>query len=246
MMNWYAIEPLDVLLFREAKPFSPSEGSWAKGLFPPLPSTVFQALRSLCDFYGTDKRDKRRDLSFLGPFLLDGDNTLWLPTPKDAIAVGLSSEGSENEEPADEELGDESAHRWHRLDRLCPQSELPNWEFVKFADRGLKPMVSPQLEDCEYIGRLPSWIRASALQQYLNGDFEVSENDFCDDPWTVQVLPHIHMETGARQVRDREGYFTEVAIRLKPGWKLVAAFNGKMSDDSAHSEVVRLGGEGHR
>ena len=46
-MYWYAIEPLDVLLFREAKPFSPGEGSWAKGLFPPLPSTVFQALRSI-------------------------------------------------------------------------------------------------------------------------------------------------------------------------------------------------------
>jgi CRISPR-associated protein Cmr3 len=46
-MKWYAIAPLDVLLFREAKPFSPGEGAWAKGIFPPLPTVVFQALRSV-------------------------------------------------------------------------------------------------------------------------------------------------------------------------------------------------------
>lgn len=33
-LYWYVIEPLNVLLFRESKPFSPGAGSWAKGLFP--------------------------------------------------------------------------------------------------------------------------------------------------------------------------------------------------------------------
>jgi CRISPR-associated protein Cmr3 len=86
------------------------------------------------------------------------------------------------------------------------------------------------------------WIKATALCQYLEGTLPTSPNDFCNDPWAVQVLPHIHMETGARQVRDSDGYFTEVAIRLKPGWKLVAG----MSKEISETQVVRLGGEGHR
>ena len=51
---WFRITPLDVLLFREAKPFSPVEGAWAKGLFPPMPITEFQAMRSLLEHWEKD------------------------------------------------------------------------------------------------------------------------------------------------------------------------------------------------
>ncbi|MGA7953992.1 MAG: type III-B CRISPR module-associated Cmr3 family protein [Gloeobacterales cyanobacterium] len=88
-MNWYTIEPLDVLLFRESKPFSPGEGSWAKGLFPPMPVTVFQALRSTLPEYNRQERN----LDFLGPFLLDSEDTLWLPTPKDLLRVRTKTSG---------------------------------------------------------------------------------------------------------------------------------------------------------
>jgi CRISPR-associated protein Cmr3 len=77
-LHWYAIDPLDVLLFRESKPFSPGEGSWAKGIFPPLPSTVFQALRSALDYYGDRKENKNRNLEFLGAFLMDSENNIAL------------------------------------------------------------------------------------------------------------------------------------------------------------------------
>jgi len=85
-LYWYALEPMDVLLFRESKPFSPGEGSWAKGLFPPMPTTIFQALRSALPYTS----DKARNLKFLGPFLLDEQDTLWLPAPKDLLATGQS------------------------------------------------------------------------------------------------------------------------------------------------------------
>jgi CRISPR-associated protein Cmr3 len=57
----------------------------------------------------------------------------------------------------------------------------------------------------------------------------------------VQVLPHIDMQDDCRQVKDADGYFTEVAMRLRPGWSLTAALNEKLQNS-----VVRLGGEGHR
>lgn len=247
-MYWYAIEPLDVLLFREAKPFSPGEGAWAKGQFPPMPITVFQALRWFEDFYGGKKEDKQRDLKFIGPFLMDDQNQLWLQTPKDLI--GIKKGGEDEEAVSNKPIVD-----WNRLDRLRPKSEQSNWDYLVFPDNSLEPMVPPQLKSeyvcgalkSEYVCGAPKpWIKAQALCQYLQGELTtISTDDFCDDPWSVQVLPHIHMESGSRQVRDSDGYFTEVAIRLKPGWKLVAGISKKI-EATPEIQVVRLGGEGHR
>lgn len=84
MMQWYFLTPLDVLLFRESKPFSPSDGSWAKGLFPPMPITVFQAMRSLLPI--RSKQDEKiQDIEFIGPFLVDEQGMPWMPTPKDLV-----------------------------------------------------------------------------------------------------------------------------------------------------------------
>ncbi|MEO0377475.1 MAG: type III-B CRISPR module-associated Cmr3 family protein, partial [Cyanobacteria bacterium P01_A01_bin.17] len=104
-------------------------------------------------------------------------------------------------------------------------------------------------------GRPKPWMRADALIKYLQGevlDNPVADEDGIDeskeitayfhrDPWTTQVLPHIKVQPGTRQVADEEGYFTEVAIRMAPHWQLVAAISTELD-----AKVVRLGGEGHR
>jgi CRISPR-associated protein Cmr3 len=41
------ITPLDTLFFRDGKPFSWGEETWAEGIFPPYPSTLYGALRTL-------------------------------------------------------------------------------------------------------------------------------------------------------------------------------------------------------
>ena len=233
-MYWYAIDPLDVLLFREAKPFSPGEGSWAKGLFPPLPSTVFQALRSALPRY----EQSIRDLEFLGPFLLHAD-TLWLPTPKDLLAVKFQPE-VDPELPEDDL--DEKTHDWHQTLRFQPAGRESRWKHLCFNSNGLPPMVTPDsnVQQKRRICRPHPWIKAEALSRYLKGE-EIKSQDFHPDPWSVQILPHIHMESGTKQVRDEEGYFTEIAMRLHSGWQLVAGMSAKLEQT-----VVRLGGEGHR
>lgn len=246
MVKWYSIEPLDLLLFRESKPFSPGEGSWAKGLFPPLPSPVFQALRSADGCYRTQKEEKKRNIEFIGPFLMDGDNQLWLPTPKDLIGIkDVKYEDEEESQPErneDEETLQNRLTDWERLERLRPQNTQPNWEHLSFPSHSLRPMVPPKLEDKFVCGMPKPWMKAAALLNYLEGELSEETEDFCSDPWGTQILPHIQMEKDTRQVRDREGYFTEVAMRLKPGWKFVAAMSGK----ELGTPVVRLGGEGHR
>ena len=236
MMTWYTITPLDVLLFREAKPFVPGAGSWAKGLFPPMPITVFQALRAIGQAHRGTQAQKQRDLAFLGSFLLDDQDTLWLPTPKDLVCLYP---------PGDRDRKQAGAH-WTEVKRLQPASLVDEaWEHLGFPKNQLAPMVLAVPSEADRCGQPQPWIKAEALKLYLNNALStLKPAHFCANPWDVQILPHIHMQDGARQVLPEDGYFTEVAIRLEPGWKLVAAMNGQEQEIS--EQVVRLGGEGHR
>ncbi|MGP1383446.1 MAG: type III-B CRISPR module-associated Cmr3 family protein [Thainema sp.] len=257
-MTWYRITPLDVLLFRDSRPFSPGEGSWAKGLFPPMPITVFHGLRSLLpQRTQEDKRQRRkdnrlRDLDFLGPFLCDPAGQLWLPTPKDLICLYPKDVGAKK-----------ASDRWVAVRRLQPAPQDDAWKHLAFdADTYQAPMVTPYAVHQETlpcnggqhkrIGEPQPWIRAQYLAEYLEGKESTWNREkleesplFHSDPWDLQVMPHIQMKAGERQVKEEDGYFTEVAVRMKPGWHFVAQFD---SPDEALPEqgVIRLGGEGHR
>ncbi len=233
-MHWYKITPLDLLLFRDCKPFSPGDGSWAKGLFPPMPITVFQAMRSLLPQTNTENRTQRH-LSFLGPFLLDSQDTLWLPTPKDLVC--LYPPGQDRKTATD---------NWSQIQHLQPiPRDEQAWKHLAFDEEAIDPLVLNQKWGGNISPPKP-WIKAEALFSYLTGDKNSTnwcKQDFCHHPWKPQVLPHIHMQSDKRQVKDTDGYFTEVAVRLEDGWSLVAALSG---DILSSDNIVRLGGEGHR
>jgi CRISPR-associated protein Cmr3 len=241
-MRWYKITPLDILLFRDCKPFSPGEGSWAKGLFPPMPIAVFQALRSVSlsstsgesDESGKSGDRTKRELGFLGPFLLDSNYTLWLPTPKDLVC--LYPPGVDRKVASD---------GWVEIQRLQPvNNECGKWKHLVFDDTAINPLVVDKKWDGTISPPKP-WIKAEALFDYLEGRKNYTnwdKKDFHGNPWKTQVLPHIQMQADKRQVKDSDGYFTEVAVRMEEGWSFVAAFSGDITGDT----VVRLGGEGHR
>lgn len=243
--NWYKIEPLDTLLFREAKPFSPGEGAWAQSLFPPMPSTVFQALLTLDDpnraLRGKGKKD--RDRHFVGPLLCEGHETLWVPTPKDLCCMRTLPESETYKEPGKTPLRPDE---WSELKvSSVAQLQPSNWRMIA---QGLPPLVPPHNTDeprLVYCGVPQPWMKLTALLRYLNGDRKFTADDFTQDPWKKQVLPHIHMQSSdSRQVRDTQGYFTEVSIRLKAGWSFVVGLDQTLNlQDEA---IIRLGGEGHR
>lgn len=250
-MTWYRITPLDVLLFRDSRPFSPAEGSWAKGLFPPLPITVFHGLRSLLT-PRTSKADRtNRNLEFLGPFLCDGQNQLWLPTPKDLVCLYPKDVGAKK-----------ASDRWQAVRRLKPAPEDEKWQHLAFDNTHPAPMVTPYEvyqetlpqpgKAKQRIGEPQPWIQAKYLAEYLDGKESTWKPEqlaakplFHPDPWDLQVMPHIQMQSGTRQVKDEDGYFTEVAVRLRPGWHFVAQFDSP-NETPPEQGVIRLGGEGHR
>ncbi|MEA5503676.1 type III-B CRISPR module-associated Cmr3 family protein [Halotia wernerae UHCC 0503] len=230
-MNWYKITPLDLLLFRDCKPFSPGDGSWAKSLFPPMPITVFQALRSLLQPTINKAERTQRNLSFLGPFLLDSKDTLWLPTPKDLVC--LYPPGQDRKTKSD---------NWSEIQRLQPIPKDEAWKYLAFDENQIPPLVLNQKWPGNISPPKP-WIKAEALFYYLKNSSNWCTQDFYSNPWKTQVLPHIQMQPNQRQVKDADGYFTEVAVRLEDGWCFVAAFSGDIPQTES---IVRLGGEGHR
>jgi CRISPR-associated protein Cmr3 len=251
-MYWYTLEPIDVLMFRDAKPFSPEVGAWATGMFPPLPITVFQALRAAAPH----RSQPERHLDFLGPFLVDSNHQFWLPTPKDLLCVNHTSNNSPSSNQPDSDYPDSDypdsefekrISTWQSTARLQPANlRDDHWQYLcldrHFSPDGLVPAVAPSLDEGQYIcGRPDPWISLTGLQAYLRGEAIQSVQDFQPDPWSTQVLPHTKMKLESRQVRDSDGYFTEIAIRLDPGWRFAVATNERM-----RSTIVRLGGEGHR
>lgn len=60
-MHWYTLTPLDILLFRDAKPFSPAERAWSESVFPPNGHAIAGALRGLVG--------SREHWQLIGPFL---------------------------------------------------------------------------------------------------------------------------------------------------------------------------------
>lgn len=231
-LNWYRLDPLDVLLFRDSRPFQPGEGSWAKSLFPPLPITVFQALRSLCDPY----TERCQNLEFLGPFLIDDKNQVWVDTPKDLVCIG-----SKSNQKAD--MNDRADLRFARTQPAS--TEDPAWKHICHPlPPNLRPIVEPVLKKNEQLQDRPSpLMRLDALVLYLQGKLDQlkPKEHFHDFPWSTQVLPHIKMQTQSRNVEDEAGYFTEVANRMHPGWGLVAGISVPNLEG-----VVRIGGEGHQ
>lgn len=72
MTSWYTLKPLDVLMFRDAKPFSPGERAWASGGFPPTGHAIAGALLA--------HLHQQVTLRLRGPFLCFQES-LYLPQP---------------------------------------------------------------------------------------------------------------------------------------------------------------------
>jgi len=71
--HWYTLTPLDVLMFRDAKPFTPGERAWAGSTFPPNGHAIAGAIRGLLSNNAT--------LQIKGPFFCRDYQTLYFARP---------------------------------------------------------------------------------------------------------------------------------------------------------------------
>jgi len=218
-MYWYKLTPFDVLLLRDAKPFTPGERAWAGSVFPPNGHTLAGAIRSLLG--------EKATLQLKGPFFCydgTGQNTLYLPRPLGFLQTTPLF-------PLDWLEKTSLNHALWDPARPCP---LAPSNFHNLGKADLK-----QDQNRQY---LPS----NVVERYLATGKIDPQHWQCQHhgeqgPWEVEPRSHNAMKPQTRQVKDADGYFVENAIRMLPHWALVIALDQQLPTPN----TVRLGGEGH-
>ena len=233
-MYWYKLTPLDVLMFRDAKPFTPQERAWAGSVFPPNNHAIAGALRSSFGING--------NITMKGVFLCCGEN-LYFPRPFNYVNQNRLTPIDWLEDinhPSKQMLWDKTKPVPLVLpftpkdsdDEHCPSSEKEKKD--KYRDYLPHDVILDYLETG---GIKPSdWLVNEAIEKKRK-------------PWTVETRSHNTLQDGTRQVKDSDGYFVENAVRMVEGWGLAIAVDeltDKKLRQQGKSLVMRLGGEGHR
>lgn len=84
------INPFDTFFFRDGKPFSAGDDTWADGIFPPSPSVIYGALRTAWiseqpDGFTPENIKASEELKIKGIFLEFNHNTISIPVPRDFV-----------------------------------------------------------------------------------------------------------------------------------------------------------------
>jgi len=231
-MHWYTLTPLDVWLFRDAKPFTPGERAWAGSVFPPNGHTIAGALRGLLQ--------SRHDLTLCGPFLCH-QQTLHFPRPLNYIGTQRMApvtwlQTKQKDHPSQQLLWDRSKP----APLLTEEDEAPESVVTD-------SYSSDQLEYRQYLPQ-------SVVQKLLQNQALTQKDWACasgqkPQPWEVEARPHNAIQSGTRQVKTSDGYFVENAIRLEKDWCLAIGVDRnthKALQSCSTPAVIRLGGEGHQ
>lgn len=231
-MFWYTLTPLDVMLFRDAKPFTPGIRAWAGSVFPPNGHTLAGALRGLLG--------EKAQFQLKGPFFCrttedESKVRLYLPRPLGFVgSTPLVPLAWDDKLPLTHALWDQR--------EPCPLCTPP-----KAGTQA--PDDDDDDEDSDSEKEYRQYLPSDVVEKYLTqgkidrDDWLVNPKDDEEDkPWKVETRPHNAIEMGSRQVKDADGYFVENAIRLKSGWSLAIAIDREIDTPT----TVRLGGEGHR
>ena len=228
-MNWYKLTPLDILMLRDAKPFSPQERAWAGSIFPPNGHTIAGAFRGILG--------ERKDFKIVGPFLCyqNTKNTLYLPRPLGfAKSVPLVPLTWETESYINNALWDKT--------QPCPlvkphnkkdDDEDDKDDFVKCS--GVETKFRQYLPYCV----VKKYLETGKIDK---NDWNIIKDSHEDKPWDEETRSHNSIEPGTKQVKVPDGYFVEKAIRLHQNWSFAIGINHEITTPA----TIRLGGEGHR
>ncbi len=230
-MNTLFLEPLDVWLFRDGRPFTAGQSFRAASRFPPSPLTLQGALRAYHLLTHTrippwdtpavaaavGGSESWGPLRMIGPILARQDERgsleVLLPPPADAVVRG------------------------QQLQRLPAPQEPPDWLRLPAPTRALFPLWELSETTSEKAGsRL--WLRMSDFPAYARG--EPVDGVPQDELWNEDIRIGIAQDSTRRTTREGLYYETRF-VRLYPGVGLVVSFTG--FDWPEPEGVLALGGE---
>lgn len=250
------IEPNDVWLFRDGRPFDVYAGHRAHTLFPPFPTVMQGMIRSahlafcnvrLDDYLHGNAPKEIIDAigapSTVPPFKLRGPFVAkrrsnqqiekFFPRPADAYLIDGSYVALKPREP-----------------EINTLSNIPD------GLRLLYPAREPQEQSSGKVSGLDNWWPETVLQNYLR-DGEVTKVELrqaingkkannLDSPisiWKTEDRFGVHLQSDVRRPRDGFLYEIEYA-RLEDGFGLEIEVEGLPEEPWPQTGMVRLGGDG--
>jgi len=222
------ITPLDTLFFRDGRPFTSGDDNWAYNIFPPLPSTVYGAMRTayiaqrgglsafmqgeMKDAIGT--ADGPGAFAIRGVFVVQGYNLL-VPAPLDTLIHRHKNGKRLGVLRLEEGIGPMIDNLWlsHRLNE-------PGWEEVEIPDK--------------------VFIEQFTLKDYLSGG--KGPFTFVRQNELIKREDKIGIERSRQTHTAAEGMLYQAGmLRLVNNVALAADYTGL--DDFPQSGIMRLGGE---
>jgi len=226
------IEPLDTLFFRDGKPFSQGEETWADGYLLPPPSVIYGALRTAIatqngiSFEDVEEKLGLQNFEILSIYIRMGDQ-LVLPLPMDLVEY----DGKEkNIQHAEKEA------KRYAVKPLVP-SPVSNLTFSVQKNKAKYLLISPKGEKVENIEH--GAILATELNKYLVGNLEQTEALKLTD--YVQNEPKVGIGREDLTRFAEEGNLYRVDMKRGEDLQIGVAF--KLTAYQHLSPVVQLGGE---
>jgi len=244
-MSYLFLQPLDVWLFRDGRPFDVGLSYRAESLFPPYPTSIQGAIRShqlvlqhiplheearklqniILDTVGTPVNYEGTEYDYKGllingPHLARIENNKivrYFPQPADAVSV------------------DKTCHKL----KLCsspkpkPSSVITNIE---------KEFFLLGLDDQPAKGESGLWISEEELSLYFNGE-EIT-GILSKDLFETENRVGISMDN-YKNVTQEGGFYEVEYIRPSKNVGLIIEVNGERYSNWPKSGIMRIGGENH-
>ena len=175
---WIEIEALDTLFFKDGKPFSMGEETWADGIFPPTPSVIYGALRTLYFSQmeqdinmANETGDLTKNLKIKNFFLYTNGEDLF-PLPLDLVRI-------KNQQDKEKELEKrENRYTVYNL-KLEPnhlKSSIPNLDYILAYEKPVENISDgylPGTELIDYLSGYQSQFTARRMEHFVTIEAKV-------------------------------------------------------------------------
>lgn len=236
------IEALDTLFFRDGKPFSMGDDTWANGMFPPLPSVLYGALRTA---YMAQKNltideiiDKTKELRIKQIFYKVNDELYYYPMPLDLV----------NETEPEKHLSDGEKKKWKDVKKA---NELIRKEFDVFTNTSVinnlpnhllslpikSTIVLSYNKNIEVEGFEDGIIRTTSFEEYITGFNSIKARRIAN---YKKEEPKIGIGRQNETRTTEEGKLYRVNMLRPDNLKICIEFEGLDLEDKG---LLRLGAE---
>jgi CRISPR-associated protein Cmr3 len=228
------LEPLDVWMFRDGRPFDAGQAHRAESRFPPFPLTVQGALRAY--HLAVVRKDVPFDdaaaieaavgpadgwgpLRMCGPFVArrapNGHVERLFPPPSDAVPAGNGT-----------------------IARLPAPVSPPAWLWANTPVPQLFPLWESEREGRSSKGEPRLWLTLAELERYLAREAVAGTPE--DQIWEREVRVGIAQDSSRRVTMEAQ-YYEAAYVRLRAGYGLLVEFAGL--DGWPERGLLALGGE---